>query len=81
MTKESFMSEYGDLFWGVFNLPGKSKLHLLNDAIPVITPPRCVPVHPMFKSRPKLELQQMVKYEIITPLTEPTDWLHPIVVV
>jgi hypothetical protein len=79
MTKESVMSEYGDLFWGVGILPDKTKLHLLDDAIPVIIPPTCVPE--ALKSGLKLELQQMVKDEIITPVTEPTDWVHPIVVV
>jgi hypothetical protein len=81
MTKESVMSDSGELFWGVGILPGKSKPHLLDDAIPVITPPSCVPVHKMFKSRLKLDVRQMVKDEIITPVTEPTDWVYPIVVV
>ena len=79
MTKESMLSEYGDLFKGVGIIPGKSKLHLSDDAVPVITAPRRIPE--AIRSRLKLELEQMVKDEIISPVTEPTDWVHPIVVV
>ncbi|XP_052778759.1 uncharacterized protein K02A2.6-like [Mya arenaria] len=79
VNKEYVMSEYSDLFKGVGILPGKSKLYLREDAIPVITPPRRVPE--ALKSRLKAELDQMFKDEIISPVTEPTDWVHPIVVV
>ena len=79
ITKECVMSEYSDLFKGIGTLPGKSKLYLRDNAVPVIAAPRRVPE--ALKSRLKQELDQMVKHEIITPVTEPTDWVHPIVVV
>jgi hypothetical protein len=60
------------LFNGVGILPGKSKQRLNDDAIPVITLQRRVPE--ALKS-------PLVKDEIITPVTEPSDWVHFIVVV
>ena len=78
VNKEYFMSEYSDIFKGVGIFPGKCKLYLHEDAILVIAPPRRVPE--ALKSRLKAELDQMVKHQIISPVTEPTDWVHPFVV-
>ena len=43
-TKTNVLQEYKDLFEGVGLLPGEVKLHLKPDAVPVINPPRCIPV-------------------------------------
>lgn len=79
MTKSRVMTKYSDLFKVVGTLPGKSKLHLRDDAVPVIAAPRRIPE--ALKSRLKKELDQMVMDKIITPVTEPTDWVHPIVLI
>ncbi|KAH3746804.1 hypothetical protein DPMN_181220 [Dreissena polymorpha] len=50
------MSEYGYLCKGIGTLPGKSKLSIREDAIPVVTPPRRKPL----KSRLKSELEEVL---------------------
>ena len=52
-----------ELFRGIGTLPGKSKLHIREHAIPVVTPPRRKPE--ALKSRLKSD-------DIIRPVSEPT---------
>lgn len=80
-TKEDLFREYPDVFDGVIKvMPGEEyRIHLRDDAVPFcVMAPRRVP----FALRDPLleELRKLEANDIITPVTEPTDWCAPIVV-
>lgn len=79
LTKESVMSENKTLFNGIGEIPGFAKLHLKENAIPVVNPPRKVPE--ALKPRLRHELDHMINDGIIAKVTEPTDWVNSIVLV
>lgn len=74
MTKQDVLDEYGELFQGIGLFPGKSKLHLKSDAVPVVNPPRRIPE--ALRDRVKTELHRMENNGIIKKVTEPTDWVN-----
>ena len=55
------------------------KLYLHDDAVPVIEPPRKVPLS--LHNRLKSELDRMVSLNVIRPIDEPTDWVSSMVIV
>ena len=78
LTKEHVLQEYQDCFDKIGRFPGdKYKIKLIEDPKPVVHAPRTVPVHilPLYKA----ELDAMLIDEIISPVTEPTDWVNSIV--
>ena len=78
MTKSQVLQECKDCFDKIGRFPGdKYKIKLIEDAQPVIHPPRSVPVHimPLYKA----EIDNMVKDGIISSMTEPTDLVNSIV--
>ena len=78
LTKEKVLSDYSDCFDKIGKFPGaKYSIKLIEDAKPVVHPPRTVPVHilPLYKA----ELDKMISENIISPVTEPTDWVNSIV--
>lgn len=60
-------------------MPGKVKLHLKTDCVPVVNPPRRVPVG--LNDRLKDELARMEKHGIIAKVTKPTSWVNNLVIV
>lgn len=79
MNKESVLSDYGDIFKGIGNFPGECKIHVDPSVEPVVHPPRRVPV--AVRDRLKAELDRMESLNIITKVTEPTNWVNSLVVV
>ena len=78
LTKEYVLQEYKDCFDKIGRFPGeKYKIQLIDEAQPVIHAPRTVAVHllPQYKA----ELDKMLEADIITPVTEPTEWVNSIV--
>ena len=78
LTRSGVLQEYKDCFDKIGRFPGeKYKIQLKEDAIPVVHPPRTVPVHvlPLYKA----ELDKMLADGIISPVTGPTDWVNSIV--
>ena len=63
MTKTSVLKDYTQAFMGLGSIPGECKIHLKPDAIPVVYPPRKIPV--ALKDRCKAELDRMEKMGII----------------
>ena len=56
------------------------KISLKDDAVPFALPvPRQIPL--AFRRMVKTELDQLVQARVIAPVTEATDWVHPMVVV
>ena len=77
--KTEFLDEFKDVFHGMGLMKGKVKLHLKPDSIPVINPPRRVPV--ALKEKLQQELERMEKHGIIAKVIKPTSWVNNIVIV
>lgn len=78
LSESIVKEEFKDCFDKVGRFPGESyHIKLIDNPKPVIHPPRTVPVHilPLYKA----ELEKMIKDDIITEVTEPTEWVNSIV--
>ena len=73
------IEEFHDAFEGLGCLPGVVKIKVDTNIQPVVHPPRKVPI--ALRDRVKQELEKMVDEQVITPQTEPTDWVNSMVVV
>ena len=60
-------------------LKDEIKIHLRSDAVPVIHPPRKVPIS--LHKKLKDELDRMVRLEVIQPIDEPTEWVSSLVII
>ena len=78
LSKSTVLEEYQDCFDKIGRFPGdKYHIQLIDNSKPVVHPQRTVPVHilPLYKA----ELDKMIADDIITEVTEPTDWVNSIV--
>lgn len=78
LSKATIMMKYQDCFDKIGRFPGDQyHIQLIDNPTPVIHPPRTLPVHilPLYKA----ELGKMIADDIITEVTEPTDWVNSIV--
>ena len=77
LTKGLILKEYKNCFDKIGRFPGKKYIKLIDNPVPVVHPPRTVPVHilPLYKA----ELDKMSAEDIIVPVTEPTEWVNSIV--
>uniref|UniRef100_A0A674EBM2 Gypsy retrotransposon integrase-like protein 1 n=1 Tax=Salmo trutta TaxID=8032 RepID=A0A674EBM2_SALTR len=73
------LEEFADVFTGIGLFPGECTIHLDPDATPVVYPPRKIPL--ALRARLKKELESMEQSDIVTKVTEPTDWVNALVVV
>lgn len=78
-TPESIINEYKDVFEGIGRFPGEFTITLAENAQPVISAPRKIPS--ALEDKVKQELQRLEKEQVIVKVTEPTDWVSPVVVV
>ena len=78
-TQQNIVSDYADLFKGVGLFTGTCSIHFKENAVPVVNPPRRVPL--ALRDKLKDELDSMVKNDIITKVTEATDWVNSLVVI
>ena len=70
---EPLLEEYKDVFEGLGKLDGQYHI-VINESIkPVVHPPRRLPVAMSDKVQEKLE--EMVAYDIIEKVNQPTDWV------
>ena len=79
LDKPAILSQYKDLFEGIGLLPGTCSLHLKEDAVPVVCPPRKVPFG--LQDKLKAELESMEAKQVICKVTEPTSWVNSLVCV
>ena len=80
LTQEKVESTYADVFQGLGKFPGEPyKLRLKPDAVPVKHRPRKVPVH--LQDAFHEEVEQLVKINVLEPVTEPTEWVNSFVIV
>ena len=78
LDKESLLRDFSDCFEGLGSFNMKPyHITLDPDAEPVIHAPRTVPVH--LQDMYKKELDSLVELGVLTPVTEPTDWVNSIV--
>ena len=78
LSKPTVLEEYHDCFDKLGCFPGeKYHIQLVDNPVPVVHPPRTVPVHilPLYKE----ELDKVIADDVITAVTEPTDWVNSIV--
>ena len=78
LSKATVINAYQDCFDKIGRFPGDQyHIQLIDNATPVVHPPRTVAVHilPLYKA----ELEKMIADDIITAVTEPTDWVNSIV--
>ena len=72
--------EFASLFGGIGKVKGKViKLHVDPDVKPKQQPHRRVPCH--VRKDVEMELKRLKELDIIEPVTGPTPWVSPIVVV
>ncbi|XP_036066937.1 uncharacterized protein LOC118598384 [Oryzias melastigma] len=77
LTKEKVLKFHKECFDKIGKFPGKKyHIELVDEPKPVIHPPRAVPIHimPLYKA----ELEKMKADDIITEVTEPTEWVNSI---
>lgn len=78
ITKENIASLYPRLFGGFGKLSGKCHITIDPSATPVVHAPRRIPF--AVQDKVKRELKRMEKEGVIEPVSEPTDWVSPLVV-
>jgi hypothetical protein len=73
------LTEFAEVFTGLGRFPGQYHIVLADNAVPVIHPPRRVPL----ALQPKLKeaLDAMERNGIIVKRDEPTDWVNSLLVV
>ena len=79
LTYESVTQEYSHLFDTLGDIDGEIDLHLQENAIPKVHPPRRVPI--AIRERLKEELDKMEQDGVIKKVDEPTDWVNSLVIV
>jgi hypothetical protein len=74
LNKESILSEYKDVLEGIELFPGECDIRIDENIAPAINHLRRI----SFALREKLqtELERMGKCEVITTVTEPTEWVN-----
>ena len=78
LTKDTILKKYPDLFNGELGeLPVIYKMRLDPEVKPVVCPPRRVPV--ALQDQVKDELDRMTSIGVITPVSEPTEWVSAMV--
>ena len=72
-SRDDLIKAYPDRFEGIGKFPGTYHIHLKEDAIPVVHPPRKCPI----AIRPLVDkkLDKLLEQEVIVQVTEPTDWV------
>lgn len=78
-TSLTFIEQYRDVFNGLGKFPGESKIFLKPDSQPKLHYRKRFPQSLMVKLQN--ELKRMVKDEIISPVSYPTDWVNNLQVV
>jgi hypothetical protein len=79
LTTAVIFEQYADLFEGIGKLEGELHLQADPNICPVRMPLRKIPVP--IKDKVIAELNAMCRDNIITPVTEPSDWISALLVV
>lgn len=80
VTRDDVINKYSNVFDGLGSMPGnKYHIELKQDCVPVINPPRRVPI--AIQDKLKLTLENLVSQGIVSKVDEPTDWVQSLVIV
>lgn len=79
LSKDTILQKYPDLFKGLGEMPGQYHIKLRSDAVPVIHPPRKVPLG--LHDRLKQTLAHMEAKQVIARVDHPTEWVNSLVIV
>ena len=83
MPRELFLDKvlknFRDVFEGIGELQGEYTIKTTPDVLPVVHPPRKLPI--ALQEPVRQELDDMVKSNVIAPVSEPTEWVSSMVVV
>ena len=80
LTQEMIETTYQDVFQGLGKFPGEPyKLRLKENYVPAKHRPRKVPVH--LQDTFHEEVQQLIKIDVLEPVTEQTEWVNSYVIV
>lgn len=72
------LDNFKNVFSGIGKVDKTYKITLKDNATPVVSATRKIPI--ALKNKLKLKLDEMVSQNIIIPVEEPTDWVHPVVI-
>ena len=78
-TSEEILENFNDIFEGLGCLSTEYKIRLDKDANPVVHPPRKIPF--ALKNKVKNELSRLERMRVIQKVSEPTEWVNPLVMV
>ncbi len=78
-AKSDLLSEYSEVFSGLGRFPGTYHIVVSESAVPVIHPPRRVPL--ALQPKLKATLEAMERNGVIVKREEPTDWVNSLLVV
>lgn len=73
------IEKYSDVFNGLGLLQNECNLRIRDNVEPIIEPPRKIPFK--LNERLRKELDRMLNMKVITPVSEPTEWVNSIVLV
>ena len=76
---DKVLKNFRDVFEGIGELQGEYTIQTTPDVLPVVHPPRRLPI--TLQKPVRQELDAMVKSKIIAPVSEPTEWVSSMVVV
>lgn len=76
---DSFVKRNNDIFTGLGKFPGRFSIHLKENSKPVLHYKKRIPLALLEKLR--VELDKLVRDEIISPVDYPTDWVNNLQIV
>lgn len=76
---QGILDLYKSVFAGIGKVDKECKITLKPDAEPSVCAARKIPI--ALKDKVKNKLDEMVAQNLIVPVQQPTDWVHPVVVV
>ena len=75
----NFFAEFNDCFGDIGSLPKIYHILVKPEVTPTISPARRVPI--ALRDNLRSELERMIKFDVIEPVREPTEWVNPLVTV
>ena len=75
---DPLLCQFEDVFNGLGELPGEYVIQIKPNSVPVVNPPRRLPVS--LRNIVKIELDAMVDQQILAPVITPTPWVSSMVV-
>lgn len=75
---DNILEKHKTVFHGIGKVNHTYSITLTKNAVPKICAARKIPI--ALKDKVKQKIDLLVSEKILIPVTEPTDWVHPIVI-